>query len=258
MSRLTIGIGDPHFRDGISNRRADWLGNMFVEEQPDTIVCAGDFNDFPSLSSYDVGKKCFEGRRFKKDVAAGVDAARRIYAPIEKYNKSHRKPYRPRMVMILGNHDAGRISKAIDGDPKLDGTISIDDCQYEKYGWQCVPFLKPIRIDGITWQHYFTSGVMGRPVGGEMPALSLIKTQYTSCFQGHSHLLSVANRTRPDGTRIWAAHIGCYLDPNQRESYAGPANEMWSRGLVRMRNVRHGDFDSFEWIDIHAVKRAYG
>ena len=41
------------------------IGEYLVEKQPDRWICIGDFADMPSLSSYDVGKKSFEGRRYK-------------------------------------------------------------------------------------------------------------------------------------------------------------------------------------------------
>ena len=41
------------------------------EEKPDVVVCLGDWFDMASLSSHDKGKKSFEGRRYKQDVAVG-------------------------------------------------------------------------------------------------------------------------------------------------------------------------------------------
>ncbi len=259
---LTLVIGDPHAKPGVSNRRFDWLGNLIAEELPEVIVCMGDFNDMESLSSYDVGKKSFEGRRYKCDIAAGIDALKRINAPIDRLNanrkRAGKKPYRPRKIMLGGNHDDGRLARVIESDPKMDGTIGIADCQYTEYGWEYVKFLTPITVAGITYSHYFTSGVMGRPIGGEMPALSLINKMHTSCIAGHLHLWSMAYRTRPDGSKIWGGNAACYLDPDQREAYAGAANEMWARGLLKLYDVKDGDFSKFEWVDIKEVRRVYG
>ena len=47
------------------------IGNYIVKKRPDVIINIGDFADMPSLSSYDKGKKSFEGRRYKHDVEAG-------------------------------------------------------------------------------------------------------------------------------------------------------------------------------------------
>ena len=51
------------------NDRFTWLGNLIFEEKPDVVVCLGDWFDMASLSSHDKGKKSFEGRRYKQDVA---------------------------------------------------------------------------------------------------------------------------------------------------------------------------------------------
>ena len=61
-------IPDCHAAPEYDNDRFTALGKFIVDEQPDIIVCLGDFGDMPSLSSYDKGTKGFEGRRFKKDV----------------------------------------------------------------------------------------------------------------------------------------------------------------------------------------------
>ena len=97
----------------------------------------------PSLSSYDKGTKGFEGRRYKKDVNAVIDAQEKLFAPIKSYNKrqadKHRTRYKPKWHMTLGNHE-DRINRATNSSPELDGAISIDDLQYKKFGWHLTPF----------------------------------------------------------------------------------------------------------------------
>src|SRR5678815_49120 len=58
------------------------LGMYIVEKQPDIIVNIGDFADMPSLSSYDVGKKSFEGRRYVKDIEAAHEAQTALLEPL--------------------------------------------------------------------------------------------------------------------------------------------------------------------------------
>lgn len=251
-------IGDPHAKHGEDNRRFDWLGHFILKHRPDVVVCIGDFFDMESLSSYDKGKKSFEGRRYKLDLAAGHDALERISRPMAAYNAMRRAnkkgPYAPRMVMIGGNHDEGRQSRVIEENSVLDGTIGLEDFKFEHYGWEYIPFLTPVEIDGVTYQHYFTSGVMGRPIGGESPGLSLVKKQFTTCVQGHSHLLDFAHRTLPSGKRIWGVHSGCYFE--HEENYAGPANKLWWRGLVMLHNVKDGDFD-IQTISMDEMRRRF-
>ena len=122
------------------------------------IVCIGDMADMPSLSSYDKGTKGFEGRRYKKDVKAVIDAQEKLFAPIKRM-----RGYKPKLHMCLGNHE-DRITRAINNTPELDGAIGIEDLQYERFGWKITPFKKCVTIKGITFSHYFTSGVAGRPI----------------------------------------------------------------------------------------------
>ena len=92
-------IGDPHAHPDYDNKRFTALGKYILKTKPDIIVCLGDFADMPSLSSYDKGTKGFEGRRYKKDVNAVIDAQEKLFAPIKSYNKrqaeKHRTRYKP-------------------------------------------------------------------------------------------------------------------------------------------------------------------
>lgn len=78
-------IGDPHAHPSYDNSRFTKLGNFIAREKPQIIVCIGDMADMPSLSSYDKGTKGFEGRRYKKDVESVIDAQKKLFAPIKKF-----------------------------------------------------------------------------------------------------------------------------------------------------------------------------
>src|SRR5688500_3287757 len=140
------------------------IGQYMVDKKPEVVVCIGDFADLPSLSSYDKGTKAFEGRRYRRDVEAAQFAMQAFLGPLEAYNKTAKRPYKPRMVLTLGNHEQ-RILKACNEDPKLDGMLRIEDLAYSEYGWEVHPFLEVVVIEGIAFSHYFTTGVMGRPAG---------------------------------------------------------------------------------------------
>ncbi len=233
-------IGDAHAKPGISNRRFEWAGHLAIEEKPDIIIDMGDWFDMPSLSSYDIGKKSFEGRRYAKDIRAGQEANELFLKPIHDYNRRNPKePYNPKLVALGGNHCAGRILRTVEAHPELEGTISVDDTV--KPGWIYQPFLESLNLGGIMYSHYFISGIMGRPVGGEHPAASLLSKMHTSCVSAHSHLWDYAERVRADHKRICALVAGCFLE--HREGYAGPANHMWWRGITFANNVKEGYFD---------------
>lgn len=254
-------IGDAHSKPGIPQRRFDWLGSLICDLKPDVVVDMGDWADMESLSSYDgssltgsgAKKKSFEGRSYKRDIEVAVEARDRIHLKLQAAGRK-----RPRRVALGGNHDDERLRRAVNLVPELVGVIDTRDFQLEEYGWERVPFGAATTIGGFEFKHYFTSGLMGKPTGGEHPAANLLKTQYRSCVAGHSHLFNEAHRTSNGGKRVQAFVAGCYLDPQQHEDYAGPANDMWSRGLLLLKGTSEGVAqDGWEWISIDKVRKNY-
>lgn len=248
-------IPDAHAQPGVPNDRFTLLGKMICDIAPDVVVCIGDLFDMPSLSSYDVGKKGFEGRTYAADIEAGLDAQRRMFSKVEAFNKSRRVPLRIDWHYCLGNHEQ-RIGRAIESDRKLEGLVSYDDLTNDgEFPWTVHDFLKPVMIGGVAFCHYFVSGVMGRPIGGVSPAASLLAKQSHSCVQGHVHTLDFAQKTRVDGRKLNAAVCGWYGD--FEEEWAGPqVNALWESGILVMRDVVEGEFD-MEWWNIGRIERRY-
>ena len=131
-------IPDVQAKPGVDFTYLNKIGHYIVEKKPEVLICIGDFADMPSLSSYDQGKKSFEGRRYKNDIEASHEAMTALLEPMWTYNdrakKNKEKLYKPRMVLTLGNHE-NRIHRAVNDDPKLDGVLSVDDLGYQEYGW---------------------------------------------------------------------------------------------------------------------------
>lgn len=234
-------LPDCQIRHGDDTKFLTAIGNYLVKKQPETIICLGDFSDMPSLSSYDVGKKSFEGRRYINDVQATKEAMSALLEPIKSFNekakRNKEKQYKPRMVMTLGNHDH-RINRAVEGDAKLEGVLSVDDLQYKEMGWEVFPFLDVVIIDGIAYSHYFVTGVSGRPAA--TAAAQLRKTNM-SCIAGHQQSLQIAMGSRADGSKLTSVICGsCYL---HSEDYLGPQGNKHWRGALMLHNVNNGDFD---------------
>ena len=234
-------LPDCQIRYGDDTKFLTAIGNYLVRKQPETIICLGDFADMASLSSYDIGKKSFEGRRYINDVQATKEAMSALLEPIKSFNgrakKNKEKQYKPRMVMTLGNHEH-RINRAVEGDAKLEGVLSVDDLQYKEMGWEVFPFLDVIIIDGIAYSHYFCTGVAGRPAG--TAAAQLRKTNM-SCIAGHQQGLQIAMGTRADGKKLTSVIAGsCY---QHNEDYLGPQGNKHWRGAMMLFNVDDGDFD---------------
>lgn len=217
------------------------IGHYIVEKKPDVIVNIGDFADMPSLSVYDQGKKSFEGKRYKNDVEAAHEAMSALLEPMWTYNekakRNKEKQYNPRMVLTIGNHE-NRINRAVNDDPKLDGVLSLSDLGYENCGWEVIPFLDVVVIDGVAYSHYFTTGLMGRPV---TTAQACLTKKHMSCIQGHQQGLQIATGYKADGSKITSVIAGsCYEHDEDYMSFQG--NKHW-RGFLVAHDVKDGDFD---------------
>lgn len=230
------------------------IGRYLVKKQPEVIVCLGDFADMPSLSSYDVGKKSFEGRRYIADIDAAQDAMEALLTPIYDYNERQRinkkKQYEPRRVLTLGNH-CERINRAVENDPKLEGVLDVKDLGYEMFGWEVYPFLDVVVIDGIAYSHYFTSGVLGRPCASAAAQLS---KKHMSCIAGHQQGLQVHTGHKADGTRLTSIIAGSCYEHN--EDYLGPQGNNHWRGCLMLHEVKDGQFDMMP-ISLEYLKKKY-
>lgn len=248
MSKTIIVVPDSHAHPDYHNKRYEWLAKLVLDVKPDYVVDIGDWYDMPSLCSYDKGTKGFEGRRYKKDIEAGLDAQDRFKRILDAPKKK-----KPKLFRTLGNHEQ-RIVRAVNADAVLEGTIGLGDLQSKEYGWEEYPFLEPLSIEGITFQHYFTSGIMGRPIGGENHAKSLITKQFSSCVQGHSHTMDYARRTDASGHKIHGLVVGVYQDYDS--DYAGNTNKMWDRGVPILRNCEAGNYE-LQWVSLDTIKKEY-
>lgn len=260
MSKILI-IGDAHAKPDQDLSRFQWLGKLVVDEQPDYIVDMGDWEDMPSLSSYDIGKMSYEGRRYRRDIESAWEARRLFNDPIREYNERKKankeRQYRPTKIALGGNHFERRVSRAIELAPMLEGTISVDDNHCKEYGWEYIPFLEPITIEGFTFCHYFQGNGTGNPLAmGKYPASVLLREKHTSCVMGHNHLFDVASDITGREERIWAFSAGCYFE--HWEEYAGRNNKRWWRGVLFLDDVKDGDLRAFRAIDFSKVKEKYG
>lgn len=242
-------IGDAHVKPGQDFRRFDALGAYIEAERPDVVLCIGDFADMESLSVYDKGKRGFEGRRLSADFDAARAAMARLFAAVSPGTKSD-----TRWVMCLGNHEH-RIARAANDNPALNGFLTYEELGY-KADWEVHDFLAPVEIAGVTFAHYFVSGVMGRPIGGKALGYALVQQTYSSVVQGHSHLYDhYCTATTPDGRRRHGLSVGCFFEHD--EEFAGPANRMYWRGVVMLRGVKDGDYD-LETVSMSRLLKNYG
>lgn len=248
-------IPDGQVKPGTPLDHWSWVGEYAAYKRPDIIVNLGDWADMESLSSYDKGKKSFEGRRYKNDIDVVTKAAKLFHEPIETLNAElaaqHKTRYKPRLVLTLGNHEH-RISRAIEASPEYEGVISLDDLPYRDFGWEVYPFLEVVIINGVAFSHYFTTGVMGRPV--TTPA-ALCTKKHMSCIMGHVQKEGIHTDYRVDGQRITGIFAGSFYQHD--EDYLGPQGNNHWRGIWMLHNVTNGDFDVMP-VPLQYLKQKYG
>jgi hypothetical protein len=234
-------LPDVQAKDGVDFTYLNKIGRYIVEKRPEKIICLGDWADMPSLSSYDQGKKSFEGKRYLKDIAASHAAMEALLSPMWEFNakakRNKEKQYHPEMVLTLGNHE-NRINRAVNDDSKLEGVLTVDALGYAGYGWKVIPFLDVIVIDGVAYSHYFTTGLMGRPV---TTASACIAKKHQSCIQGHQQGLQIATAYNAEGRNLTSIIAGsCY---EHEESYMSQQGNRHWRGFLMLHDVHDGEFD---------------
>lgn len=222
------------------------VGQYLADQQPERIICLGDFADMESLSSYDRGKKSFEGRRYKKDIEAAHRAMDILMEPIARA-----RGYKPILDLTYGNHEH-RIARVTEDQPELDGLITLEALRYRDWGWATHEFLQPIKRDGVMYCHYFVSGVMGRPI---TTAAALLTKKHMSCVAGHQQGRQIAMAYRADGKSITGIITGsCY---EGKEAYLGPQGNKHWRGMLILNEVSDGQFDEMP-ISLSYLARKFG
>lgn len=233
-------IPDVQLRPGDNTDFLKSIGNYIVAKQPDTIICIGDFADMPSLSSYDVGRKSFEGRRYLADVEAAKAGMDTLFQPIDDYNwrqrKNGKKQYNPEKHLTLGNHE-NRINRAVEDDAKLEGVLSVGDLGFSDR-WNVHDFLDVVVLEGVAYSHYFVTGVAGRAAS---TAAAQFRKTNMSAIAGHQQGLQIHTGNRADGARLTSVIAGsCY---EHSEDYLGPQGNKHWRGILVLHDVHEGEFD---------------
>lgn len=235
LGKKILVIPDAHARPDQDNSRFDALGNFIVEKRPDAVISIGDWADMGSLCSYDKGTGVAEGRRYQADIDSANDALVRTMRPVTAAYKKMGRPL-PQFHITLGNHE-NRIDRAANETPELEGKLRISDIEFAKHGWKVHPFLKPLKMQGILFQHYFTSGILGKPIGGVNHARTLVLKNYQSSVCGHSHARDFWEDVRGDGQRVFGLVVGCYDEGDHH--YTTEQRRWWS-GLVMLHECRDG------------------
>jgi len=250
-TKTHLYIPDPHAHPNHHNKRFTWLSKLMLDVKPDVVICAGDLFDMQSLNSFDSNsKKVYDAVNYKRDIEAGIDAQDRLFHAYRKAKKKH-----PRRVFTEGNHEGPRVERLLESNPVLRGAVGTSDMQLSHYWDDVVPYLEPIVIGGIAYVHYFVSGVMGRAIGGEHPATTMLNKQHMSSTQGHTHTFDVSHRHKADGRAIQGLCGGCFID-YQTDWNNVQSSSMWWSGVHIKRNVDNGVYD-LQSVSMAALRKEY-
>lgn len=239
-------IPDTQVKAGVPIDHLEACGNYIVDQLPNTIIHLGDHWDMPSLSSYeDKGSKYFHDKSYKSDVDSGLEAMELLLKPLVRYNNNRKrkklKQYNPRMVFTTGNHEY-RVDRAIWAEPILEGTISQDHFQLDRFGWETYPYEHIIEIDGISYCHLFRNpdSLKGNPLGGTMDnRLRLMGHSFT---MGHQQGRKYGNRFTGMGNELHGLVCGSFYQHD--EDYLGPQkNKQYWRGIVVKHECVNGTYD---------------
>lgn len=240
MKKKHAFIPDTQVKPGVPTNHLTAAGNYIADKQPDTIVMIGDWFDMPSLSSYDKpGEKGWEDKDVKDDFDCGIEAMADFLRPIKA-----KRNYKPRMVFTMGNHE-DRVRRARN-DPhnrKFRKFLSDDQFRLKEFGWKVVPYLDRINIDGILYSHYFTGGIMDRPLNGQ--AETRLKNLCHSFSMGHQQIYQVGVWYTGAGERIRGLVCGSFYQHDE-DYVSKQGNDRCWRGMVFKNEVYKGDYDLME------------
>lgn len=236
-------IPDTQVKPGVPTEHLTWAGRYIAEKAApgDVVVHLGDHWDMCSLSSYDVGKRSFEGRRYTLDVEAGCAALALLSAELDGLKVERH--------LLRGNHE-DRIRRTLETDPWLDGVVTMDDLAAP--GWHVHEFLVPVILDGVVYAHYQQNPMNGRPRAGM--ATTVLKSVGRSFVSGHKQGLEIALQQLPTGERRRGIIAGSFYQHD--EEYLGPQGDHW-RGMLMLTEVQDGDFDVCE-LSLDFLRRRFG
>ena len=245
-TRKHLFIPDLQIQPGVDISHLNAIGNYILKVRPDVIIQAGDFAEMHSLSSYDTGKKAGEGARYREDINAARKGMETLMQPLYTYWQSQRKNkkrlYSPIRIITLGNHE-NRINKHINNYPVLEGSLGINDFDFQRHGWKVIPFLEVARVDGILYSHYFPRNATGRIVQtyrGAPCARTQVLREGQSATAGHLQGLDFHVQQRGNRRDYGLIAGSCYLHDHE---YLSPQGTNEWRGIVVKHEVHQGSYD---------------
>lgn len=235
-----IYVPDTQVRPGVPTDHLAWVAAYIVEKQPDTIVVGGDWWDFPSLSSYEQpGGIALEGARVQDDIDIG-NATFKTFADVikdevQRQRKNRKKPWKPRCLFTMGNHE-DRADRVASASAKWQGVIGSDQCDIQFF--ERFPFLEIAWVDDIAYSHFFQNPNSSTPIGGNIP--NMLTRIGSSFVQGHRQGMDIGVKILGNGKSISGAVVGsCYT---HIEKYRGNQGQRHFRGILGLNEVQDGSY----------------
>lgn len=237
-------ISDTQVKPGLSNfNHLDAAVNFALTHEPQRIIMIGDWWDMPSLNSYGNARE-IEGRRVLADIEAGNDKMADFVRGL-----TSEKGYTPELDFFMGNHEH-RLERFIAENPKIDGIVGARN--FNLSGWKVSSYLKPKKLDGVTYAHYFINPMTGKPIGGAVS--SMLKNLGYSFVQGHKQCLDFHRLDRTNGTVVQGLVTGAFYQHD--EDYKGPQGNSHWRGICHLQDVRGGAYD-LEMVSMKRLLKEY-
>jgi hypothetical protein len=236
MDMKVAFVGDTHADPNHDKhlRRFTDMGEYLAPEDCDVVCQVGDWYDMPSITDHR-GRLEGEGDRYNLDIEVGNQALNQFMRPFRK-----RKKRMPHFIFLVGNHEY-RIERYVQQNPRMAGSIGLHDMDFDKWGWEVIPFGRFTNIGGF----YATHHILGK--AGRAVALAPTFTKRgVSMVVGHTHEAKHIKLPRQTGY-THGLDVGCMT----RKGYA--ASEDWSapnehstwRGLHIMDGVANGDYKEY-------------
>lgn len=248
-------IGDTHAMPEYSNSRFDLAGKLLLEQQPDLLLCTGDHRDLASLCVHS-SRLDVDGSRVMDELHAAADAEERLLGPYLRWRKKTKKKDHMKRVLLEGNH-CTRLEKLESERPQLQGLMSIP----WHHGWsEVVPFKTSYEVipGRVIASHYYTSGVMERPISAPDIARKLVQKNMVSSIVGHSHILDYAEMADKTGRKVWGLSAGCFVPVDYRPAWCKQSRDSWWNGVILLELDNHGQILRKDELTMEYLERQYG
>lgn len=233
-------IPDTQVKPGVKTSHITAAGNYIADKltSKDVVVMIGDWWDMNSLSMFDKpGSHEWEKKSLSADIESGNDA-------MSDFLKCFGRKKKPKLVFTLGNHEH-RMERAAQSPEFRRFGHELSYKRLNLKDWKVYPFLKPVKIDGITYCHYFVNpnALYTNAIGGSIDnKLKKLKCSFT---MGHQQTFQVGVDYGVDGKRIRGLVCGRFY--NHKEEYLGPQKNAQSTSGIFIKNeVRNGNYDLME------------